>query len=378
MNFKVENGKLSKELKAIKRVINDRDTLPYLRDFRFEVNQSVLKITGNNCEMEAYTIIDIEGEDDETELEINAKDLINLLKPYKAKDMLTFDTVAGTIDVNGMIQIPFVKEEYHDDITMPEDDTTLKSYVSMFSDTFIKALERVSYCINSKERDKPSLCGVYIGLEEDHMDFVGTDAHVLVKDCIKDFSTSGISEDSRKYCIMDVNFVNIVTRTIKDGHIKLCMGNKAIMIKNESYTFIMRNIPEKYPNYNAVFPTLDGPKVIVDRKEFLNTLKMVNTTLNNDFIANDHNRVIIEIKEGILKIKTAKTECKVNMEGCRADTFVGFNGIFLQRIFEHIPGDKISFINLSTQDTGSSAKLIMPEDSNEDVSTVLMIMVTEF
>lgn len=97
MNFKVENGKLSKELKAIKRVINDRDTLPYLRDFRFEVNQSVLRITGNNCEMEAYTIIDIEGEDDETELEINAKDLINLLKPYKAKDMLTFDTVAGTI-----------------------------------------------------------------------------------------------------------------------------------------------------------------------------------------------------------------------------------------------------------------------------------------
>ena len=212
------------------------------------------------------------------------------------------------------------------------------------------------------------MTGVFIQLDTEHVTFVATDAHKLVRYRRKDASSTSVASFiiPKKALILLKNAL-----PAENTQVKVNYDASSAFFKFNNMRLICRLIDERYPDYEAVIPKINPNHLIVERLPFLNSLKRVSIFANKTT-----HQVGLRISGNELNISAEDIDFSneaFERLGCQfegEDMEIGFNARFLIEMLSNLDSAEVK-LELSTP---NRAGLIIPleMDSAEDVLMLVM------
>ena len=371
MEFIVSTSDLLGQLNIVKSVINNKNTLPILDNFLFRLEGGILYITASDLETTLNTQIELKNAKGSGLIAIEAKRLTDLLKEF-TEQPLTFkinpkdfqidiQSASGKYSIVGQNGEEFPK--------VPEIQEP-KTTISLNSELLQKAISSTMFATGDDEM-RPVMNGILIELTEQHFRMVATDSHKLAR-----YTRTDVKANGDASIILSKKTATILRNTLsKNGNdITIEFDNKNAFFTLTDYTIVCRLIEGKYPAYNAVIPTQNPNKLLVDRMDLYSKLKVVSIFANPA-----SNLAKLEMGGSMLNISAQDIDFSTSGQeqlNCRyegEEMTIGFKSKFLLDILQNINSVDVS-IELSDP---SRAGLIIPidkEDENEDILMLLMPM----
>lgn len=368
MKFIVSSSVLLKNLSALSGVISSSNTLPILDDFLFELKDDNLVVTASDLETTMMVTIPLSKTEETGSVTIPAKLLLETLK--NLPDLpLTFSINPE----NQIVEISAADGKYkmsgHKSDEFPQapalDDTTS---ITLPAEVLVDAIAKTLFATGNDEL-RPVMSGVFCELSEEHMTFVATDAHKLVRyrrtDALSSRTTSFILPKKPLSQLKGI-------LSGKDMQVQIEYSQTNALFTFDTYKLICRLIDGKYPNYDAVIPTNNPNSLIVDRVMLLNAIKRVAIFANQ---STHQIRFRMSGKELVLSSEDvdfsneAKERLTCSYTG--EDMEIGFNSRFLQDMLSNLSTEQIK-IEMSAP---NRAGLILPVDNeNKDEDILMLVM----
>ena len=372
MKFVVSSTELLSHLSALSKVISSKSTMPILDNFLFQLSDTELTITASDLESTLITSLELENIEGEGAIAVPAKLIIDSLKEFPEQP-LTFhiDSDSFNIEIfsdNGKFSIMGQNAE-----DFPEQPTLNKEGTSSINVNHIvlqKGIEKTLFATADDEL-RPVMNGIYIELSPDYMSFVASDAHKLVRyrrtDAKAEFESSFILPKKPAGLLK-----SLLPKEEFDVKIEFDDKNAFVLLSN--FKLICRLVEGNYPSYNSVIPANNPNKMLIDRLNFLNTVKRVSVFSNQasnlvKLNIND-NQLVVSAQDIDFSISAVE---RLNCEYEGDEIEIGFKSTFLQEILTNIStGD----VNVEMSDP-TRAGLLLPaetEDADEDMLMLLMPM----
>ncbi len=303
MKFSVSSSALQSLLSSTGKVISSKNTLPILDYFLMEISEEKLQVTTSDLETTLIGSIEIDCQGQAGLFAAPAKLLLDTLKEFAEMPLLIevnstdweikLSWKSGSLSIPGANPVSYpqlhaIGEESH--------QTTLES--SMLS----SGINKTIYATADDEL-RPAMNGVYINFEPETITFVATDAHKLVK------YTAGVNNSFTSSFILPKRPANLLKNLLlkEADDVTVTFDSKSVIINLSSYTMVCRLIEGNYPNYNAVIPAKNPNKVLIDRVEFLNSIKRVAVCSNPTT-----NLIRLEISEDCINLTAQDLDFSVS------------------------------------------------------------------
>ncbi|HRO08348.1 MAG TPA: DNA polymerase III subunit beta [Saprospiraceae bacterium] len=363
MRFEVSSSELLRQLTIASGAINNNPVLPIMEDFLFSIKDDVLTITSTNLETTIITRLNVTA-DSSGAIAIPAKILLETIKALPEQP-ITF-----TVDENNGIKILStfgvykISGELADDFPESPIEDNVETFV-IPSKRVLKGITNTVFATSSDEL-RLAMTGVLFHIDFTKIHFVGTDAHKLVK-----YTVGNLNTDITKSIIVPKKGLNLVKNAISEETDVTISFNKAnIFFSFGGTKIVCRLIDAKYPEYNAVIPVENPYEAIINRKDFLNSMKRIAIYANKTT-----NQVILSLTERSMTISaqdldfsneaTEQMNCFFTGEAMT----IGFNAKFLGEMLNILENEEIK-LQLSTP--GRAGLLVPIED--EPGETLLMLI----
>jgi DNA polymerase-3 subunit beta len=366
MKFIVSSTTLLKNLQIISGVINSSNTLPILDDFLFELDGTNLKVTASDLETTLSVNISLTNASEAGSITIPAKMLMEALKTF-SEIPLTFTTNDDfSIEIStgeGKYKLVGQSSELYPKTPVIESPNE----VAINSVSLSNAINKTLFATGNDEL-RPAMTGVFFQLEEDNLTFVATDAHKLVR-----YKRLDVKVTEPASFIMPKKPLNLLKNTLasNDTDVKIEYNNTNASFNFENVNMICRLIDGKFPNYEAVIPTNNTKKLIVDRPSLLSCIRRV------ALFANQSTRQIrfkVTGQELVLTAEDrelaneARERLSCNFDG--EDIEIGFNSKFVLEMLNNIDSDNI-LIEMSAP---NRAALLLPNENEDKQEDLLMLV----
>lgn len=370
MNFIISSTDLLSHLQAISRVISTKNTLPILDNFLFQLNNDVLVVTASDLETTMITNLKLENSDGNGSIAIPARILIDTLKEFPEQpltfdinlDSLGIDIISenGKFSIVGKPGIDFpvlqgLKEDRLTEVAFP-------------ADSLYKGINRTLFATADDEL-RPVMNGILIELRMDHVTFVSSDAHKLVRYRRKDIRPG-----------KDASFIlpkkpsnllkNILPR--EENDVVLTFDEKNAVFTLSEYKLICRLVEGNYPAYESVIPKNNPNKVFVNRVLFLNTLRRVSVYSNQasnlvklQLLAN---QLVVSAQDIDYSISAVE---KLNCQYSGDPMEIGFKSLFLIDILNNLTGEEVV---AELADPTRAGILVPKEEESEDENLLMLLM----
>jgi len=373
MKFIVSSTDLLSHLLAISRVINSKNSLPILDNFLFQLEGNTLTMTASDIETTLITSMEVETVEGSGKVAVASRLLLDTLREFPAQP-LSFninDTNLALVITSANGSYNFIGQNGDEYPRMPqlqEDARMLTLSVSTLSSGISKTL----FCTADDEL-RPVMNGVFFDISEQGLTLVATDAHKLVR--YKTVHTSASLEEGEE----TVNFIlpkkpatmlkNILPK--ESGDVEIRFDKKNAHFKLGNYTMICRQVEGRFPNYNAVIPTSNPYKIIIDRVTLLNAMKRVSVFANQASnlvkLAFSANEIHISAQDIDFSISAEETiSCQFDEEPIK----IGFKSSFLIEILGNINSTDI----IMEMSDASRAGLILPFENEEGEEILMLLM----
>lgn len=371
--IKFQSAALLPALSLSSKVINAKNVLPILNDFRIEViGGNELSITASDGETWLTMKAQATEAPYETTLCIDAKSLLQVISNLNGKD------IAMEIDDEKHI-VNFKYDKWH--CTLPYDEATeypkprceFHDLNDIKASVVYDAIGRASFAVANDEL-RQVMNGVHFDFLQDGMVSVATDAKKLVR--MKN-TTIIHSQD-----IQDTQFTlptkpcNLLLSLLakNEDNIQYEFDEKNVVFKNDAFCLISRLVEGRYPNYNAVIPKESTKFATIDKEGFLMALKRVLPmgSTQTQLVALKFATVITSgvtiIAQDIDFNKSAQefVECEYTGD----DITIGFNGSALMQLVQNTAGDKF----VLAMDTPQRAGVITEAQGHEEHQYTSIIM----
>lgn len=365
MKFIVSSSNLLKQLQVLGNVINSSNTMPILDNFLFELKDTVLTISASDLETTMSATMPIESNDDGA-VAVPAKLLLEVLKTFPEQPLTFTMEDNNTIEISsnsGKYAVAYYDaSEFPKSILLDNPSTTLVP-----ADVLATAISKTIFAAGNDDL-RPVMSGVFFQFSTSGLTFVATDAHKLVKYSRVDVTASEVAD-----FIMPKKPLNILKGILgtSDAEIKIEYNNSNATFSFDNYVLMCRLIDGKYPNYEAVIPKENPNKLMIDRAQFLSSVRRV---------AIFSNKTTHQIK-----LRIAGTELNISAEDIdysnRADERltcdyqgddiqIGFNSRFLLEMLNNLQSDMI----LLEMSLPNRAGILTPVDGLEDGEYVTMLV----
>lgn len=371
MNFIVSSSLLLNHLQAVSRVISSKNTLPILDNFLIQLKDNELTITASDLETTLITKVQPESSTDDGEVAIDAKRITSILKEFPEQP-LTFNINQETLSVdiiseNGKFSI--MGQNGADFPQIPEIKGDANS-VSLTSEVFLQGVSKTIFAASNDEL-RPVMTGINIELSPEHMTFVASDAHKLVR-----YRRTDVNAENAASFILPQKpaglLKNILTKD--DSAVNLQFDDKNARIEFNGYTLICRLVEGNYPNYQAVIPEDNPNQLTIDRLDFYNSLRRVsvfsNQASNLIKLSMSANQLTVSAQDIDFSI-SAHERVKCQFEGDDLD--IGFKSLFLIEILANLSSTDV-VMHLSDPTRAGILVPMEKESENEDVLMLLMPM----
>ena len=370
MKFVVSSTELLNHLQAINKVINSKNTLPILDNFLFRIEGNTLEITASDLETTMITQIQLENVSEEGAIAIPAKFLTEYLSKF-SEQPLTFDisTENFTIlihyeagEANNMgyewedfPQVPTLKQEMISTLRAP-------------ADMVLQGISKTLFATGEDEL-RPVMNGILVEMNTDNITFVSTDSHMLVR-----YRRNDAQADIAGSFILPKKPAGLLRTLLskEQGDVKISFDDKNAMFELSNFTMVCRLVEGTYPAYNSVIPTNNYNKLIIDRVEFLGSLRrtalFANQSTNLVKFELRGNQITIFAQDIDFSTATHET-LKCQYDGDEMN--IGFKANFLAELLANLSSTDVS---LEMSDPQRACLVLPVQNDIEGEDTLMLIM----
>lgn len=365
MRFEVSSSELLKQLNIAFGAISNNPVLPVMEDFLFDVVNGVLTITSTNLETTIITKMPVTSEEDGT-IAIPAKILLETVKalPEHPITISTEDENNGVKILSAFGVYKLAGDSPLDFPNPPEEDN-VESLV-MNSKKIQKGIANTIFATSNDEL-RLAMTGVLIHIDFTRIHFVATDAHKLVK-----YTFGNLNSDITRSLIVPKKGLSQVKNALSDDQdVKISFNKTNIFFTFGATKIACRLIDSKYPEYNAVIP-VDLPfEALINRKDFLNSLRRITIYANKST-----NQVLLNITDQSITVSAQDLDFsneateQLSCEYVGEPMTIGFNAKFLAEMLSVIEADDIKLLISDP----SKANLLIPVEEEAGENLVMLVM----
>ncbi len=363
MDFYITKEEVVKSLNLTLGVVEKRQTLPILSNVLFEVDESSLKLTATDLESEISTTSTISNFKSGGKTTAPARKLSDLcrLMPDLAEihffldgDNLKIETESGKYNLSTLPSEDFPVFETED----------AQSQINISSQNLKNLITKTSFAMGNQDW-RHYLNGLYIMIDDKVITTVATDAHRLA------MATSSLNEASSESTsgIVPRKSINEIGKLVGDEseNVVIQLGQTSIAANVSGTTFVSKLIEGKFPDYVQVIPSGESSLLVVDRKNFSESLSRVSVLSSEKYKG-----VRIITKKDSLNISANNPEKEQGEENLSCEyqgeeIDIAFNVNYLQEILSTIDSEKIE-INFF----GSEKSCLITDPNSENLKYVVM------
>lgn len=366
MKFIVSTSTLLKQLQAVNGASSSSTVLPILENFLFEIQGGTLTISATDLQTSMTTSLSVESKED-GKVAIPAKILMETLKTLPDQPIaFSIDNNTFAIEISAGDGKYKLSGENGDDfpkIPVVENGSSVNLPASVLSEAITKTLFAVS-----GDELRPAMTGVFCQLSPQHITFVSTDAHKLVR-----YRRMDAQSESATSFILPKKALNLLKSSLPsdDANVSVEYNTTSAFFRFGNINLICRLIDERYPDYEAVIPKNNTNILTIDRSMFLNSLRRVVIFANKTT-----HQVRLKISGSELNISSedidfaneAHERLSCQYEG--EDMEIGFNARFLIEMLGNLGGEEVN-LEMSTP---NRAGLLVPQTNNEKEDVLMLVM----
>lgn len=366
MKFIVSSSQLLKQLQTVGGVISSNNTLPILDNFLFELSGSELRISASDLETTMSTTLAVESESTGSAA-IPARILLDTLKTFPEQP-LTFVLDAAKHSVELSSDYGKYSLSYLDGDEFPQlPDLEDASSATLPADVLAMAIQKTLFAAGNDEL-RPVMSGVFFQFSTEHLTFVATDAHKLVR-----YRRTDVKSPQTAEFIMPKKPLNILKGVLASAQneVTLHYNNTNTRFEFDHIVMTCRLIDGKYPNYEAVIPRENPNKLIIDRAALLGSVKRVSIFSNKTT-----HQIRLKLAGSELNISAEdldfanKAHERLACDYDGSDMEIGFNSRFLVEMLGNLEADQVKM----EMSAPNRAGLISPLDSVDEGEDVLMLV----
>ncbi len=370
MKFTISSSALLSLLSTTGKVVSNKNTLPILDYFLFDLKGKTLKVTASDLETTLVGSVEVDSVEREGVIAAPVKLMLDSLKEF-SEQPLTIDANEDTWEItvswkSGSLSIPGTSGLGYPALPELAED---KSEVMMDVDMMIGGINKTIFATADDDL-RPVMNGVYVNLTSGLVTFVATDAHKLVK------HTAEAEISAEASFILPKKPANLLRGILlkEEDAVKVAFDKKNVVFHLKNSTLVCRLIEGVYPNYNAVIPAANPNRVIVDRVEILNAIKRVAVCSNQST-----NLVEFNIGDNTINLATkdldfsysAKERVSCAYEG--TPIVIGFKSTFLVEILSNIETPSV-VVELADSTRAGVFKPLYDEPQSANTLMLLMPM----
>lgn len=366
MKFIVSSSALLKQLQLLGGVLNTSNTLPILDNFLFEIEDNKLTLSASDLETTMTATMDVEAKESGM-VAIPAKKLLESLKTFPEQP-LSFNIDEKTFSVDMSSDFGKYKLAGQNGMEFPKNPTIEEpDEVTLEADALADAINSTLFATGNDDL-RPVMSGMFCEFSKDHIRFVATDAHKLVR-----YTRTDIKAGSEVSFIVPKKPLNLLKSIFAttNSPIKVEFNETNVRFSFDNISLIARLIDGNYPNYEAVIPKDNPNKMTIDRAAFLNSVKRVSIFANK---TTHQVRLKITGKELTISAEDhdysneANERLTCSYEG--EDMEIGFNSKFVIDMLANIETDEV-LLELSAP---NRAGILIPQSSDESTDILMLVM----
>jgi DNA polymerase-3 subunit beta len=365
MKFIVSSSYLLKQLQVLGNVINSSNTLPILDNFLFELNSKELTVSASDLETTMSATLEIDSTD-KGSVAVPAKLLLDILKTFPEQPLTFSVQENSTVEISsnsGKYAIAYAPgEEFPRSVQLDDPSSTIVP-----AEVLATAVSKTIFAAGNDDL-RPVMSGVFFQFSPEGLIFVATDAHKLVKYARTDVKASQVAD-----FIMPKKPLNILKGILgaSDAEVKIDYNDSNATFSFENYILTCRLIDGKYPNYEAVIPKENPNKLLIDRMQFLSSVRRVAIFSNKTT-----HQIRLKIAGAELNISAEdidysnKAEERLTCDYQGDDMQIGFNSRFLLEMLNNLQSDEIQ-LEMSMP---NRAGILTPVDGLDEGETITMLV----
>ena len=363
MDFYITKEEVVKSLNQTLGVVEKRQTLPILSNVLFEVDESSLKLTATDLESEistTSTISNFKSGGKTTAPARKLSDLCRLLPDmteihfFLDGDNLRIETESGKYNLSTLPS---------EDFPVFETEET-QSQINISSQNLKTLISKTAFAMGNQDW-RHYLNGLFLLIDDKTITTVATDAHRLA--LAHSSLNEAVSESTNG--IVPRKSINEIGKLVGEGseNVVIKLGQTSIAVNVSGTTFVSKLIEGKFPDYEQVIPSGESSLLIVDRKNFSESLSRVSVLSSEKYKG-----VRILTKENSLNISANNPEKEQGEENVECEyqgeeIDIAFNVNYLQEILSTLDSEKIE-INFF----GSEKSCLITDPNSSDLKYVVM------
>ena len=365
MKFIVSSSYLLKQLQVLGSVINSSNTLPILDNFLFELDNNLLKVSASDLETTMTATLEIDSKS-QGSVAIPAKLLLDILKTFPEQPLTFTVEDNSTVEISsnsGKYAIAYAPgEEFPKAVVLDDPSKTIVP-----AEVLATAVSKTIFAAGNDDL-RPVMSGVFFQFSPEGLIFVATDAHKLVKYARTDVKASQVAD-----FIMPKKPLNILKGIlgVSDAEVAIEYNDSNATFSFENYVLTCRLIDGKYPNYEAVIPKENPNKLLINRVQFLNSVRRVAIFANKTT-----HQIRLKIAGTELNISAEdidysnKADERLTCDYQGDDMQIGFNSRFLTEMLNNLSSDEIQ-LEMSMP---NRAGILTPVDGLDEGETITMLV----
>lgn len=269
MTLKISSGELYKTLQLGLNAIPSKAIIGILYDFLFEVRGNKLTITSSDLEFTIISELDVIADEDGA-FTFPAEILINTLRELSEQPIeIKYSPETSGLELTSAYGIYRSSsgniEEYP---KLPE--IANFNQVIIPADRFNKALNTCTFAAATDEM-KIQMQGISVAIMPDAVVLAATDAHKLVK-----YTLYHDNDGQDQSFIIPKKTASVLKHILNDDSpLTITYASKHVLFSYKNTEVYCKLIEQVFPKYNSVIPIGNDKEVLVNRLDFLQSLKRI-------------------------------------------------------------------------------------------------------
>lgn len=372
MKFVISSSVLSSRLMTIGRVIVQKNTIPILDCFCFDIQGTTLTITASDNDTTLTAKAELNECDSDVRFAVNAKTLQDAIKEIPDQPLecyLNTESYELTVEYqNGQYKLMGQSAEEYPTPAI-SDETRLE-----FDLECQKLVPSITRCMIAAANDtlRPQLNTICFDIHSQEVSLVSSNGNqlALTKLAMPELNAEG------SY-LLGTRPASLLKGMLAkaEGNVHFSIGQRTGIVHTEEYSLTSRLVEGRFPNYRSVIPQ-DNPNIVtVNRLALVSALRRVLVFANAQAVL-----VKFRLGPNTMNISSQDIDFGKSAEENMLCDYMGtpmriaFKGSVLLDLINNIEGDDIT-LKLSDP---SRAGLIVPAKQKEGEEVLMLIMPSVF
>lgn len=372
MKFVISSSVLSSRLMTIGRVIVQKNTIPILDCFCFDIQGTTLTITASDNDTTLTAKAELNECDSDVRFAVNAKTLQDAIKEIPDQPLecyLNTESYELTVEYqNGQYKLMGQSAEEYPTPAI-SDETRLE-----FDLECQKLVPSITRCMIAVANDtlRPQLNTICFDIHNQEVSLVSSNGNqlALTKLAMPELNAEG------SY-LLGTRPASLLKGMLAkaEGNVHFSIGQRTAIVHTEEYSLTSRLVEGRFPNYRSVIPQ-DNPNIVtVNRLALVSALRRVLVFANAQAVL-----VKFRLGPNTMNISSQDIDFGKSAEENMLCDYMGtpmriaFKGSVLLDLINNIEGDDIT-LKLSDP---SRAGLIVPAKQKEGEEVLMLIMPSVF